>query len=382
MIKLSFLNLFRRKSRTFLSVLGIAIGVAAIIGLMSVVDGVTQEYQSIIGGMQGVWAWEKDVADNSLSRLDASYGTEIASMQGVRVVVPELWLVPTSVDGKPLSLSEASSISSIPSIYAADLTAYNKLRSNIWIGEIAEGSMLKPGDSGYVLIGQGIKENMHKYVGSTIKLNDKKFRVKGILKTESEMFSGIIFMSIEDGREISGTPSDIVHTFFAELQNPAEDQAMAQKMEFRMGDKIDFMTTSDLSSVFSDILGSFDIVAVLIGGLAAFVAGVGIINTILMSVLERTKEIGSMMAAGWTGGDVMKMVLYESVFIGMLGGIAGIILGFGVSEAAKGYGIPSVVTTTVIINSFVFAMALGLAAGIYPAWRASKMNPVEAISGG
>ncbi|MFH1234050.1 MAG: FtsX-like permease family protein [Candidatus Diapherotrites archaeon] len=382
MIKLSFLNLFRRKSRTFLSVLGIAIGVAAIIGLMSVVDGITQEYEGIIGGMQGVWAWEKGVADNSLSRLDASYGAEIASMQGVRVVVPELWLVPSSVDGKPLSLSAASSISSIPSIYAVDLTAYNKLRSNIWIGELAEGSMLKPGESGYVLIGQGIKENMHKYVGSTIKLNDKKFRVKGILKTESEMYGGLIFMSIEDGREISGTPSDIVHTFFAELQNPAEDQAMATKMEFRMGDKIDFMTTSDLSSIFSGILGSFNIVAVLVGGLAAFVAGVGIINTILMSVLERTKEIGSMMAAGWTGGDVMKMVLYESVFIGMLGGIAGITLGFLVSEAAKGYGLPSVVTTAVIINSFVFAMALGLAAGIYPAWRASKMNPVEAISGG
>jgi putative ABC transport system permease protein len=382
MIKLSFLNLFRRKSRTFLSVLGIAIGVAAIIGLMSVVDGITAEYQSLIGGMQGVWAWEKDVADNSLSRIDASYGAEIASMQGVRVVVPELWLVPASIDGKALNLMGGGSVMSPPAIYGADITAYNRLRSNIWIGELSEGSMLKPGESGYVLVGQGIKDDLHKYVGSTIKLNDKKFRVKGILKTESESFKNLIFMGIDDAREISGTPADIVHTFFAELQNPAEDQAMATKMEFRMGDKMDFMTTSDLSSIFSGVLGSFNIVAVLVGGLAAFVAGVGIINTILMSVLERTKEIGSMMAAGWTGGDVMKMVLYESVFIGMLGGVVGIILGFLVSEAAKGYGLPSVVTSGVIINSFVFAMALGLIAGIYPAWRASKMNPVEAISGG
>ncbi|MEM0360619.1 MAG: ABC transporter permease [Candidatus Diapherotrites archaeon] len=382
MIKLSFLNLFRRKSRTFLSVLGIAIGVAAIIGMMSVVDGVKGEYEGLIGSIQGVWVWEKDAVDNSLSRIDASYQSQIESMQGVRVVVPELWLIPTSIDGKTVRLAGSGSIMSPPAIYAADLTAYNKLRNNIWIGELSEGSMLEPGDSGYVVVGKGLKEDRHKFLGSTIRVNDKKFKVKGILKTESDSFKNLIFMSIEDARQISGTPPNIVHTFFVELQNPSEDQAMAKKMEFRLGDKLDFMTTSDLSSLFSDVLGSFNIVAVLVGGLAALVAGVGIINTILMSVLERTKEIGSMMAAGWTGGNVMRMVLYESVFMGVLGGIAGILLGFWVSMVAKSYGLPSIVTGQVVAGSFVFAVLLGLIAGIYPAWRASKMDPVEAIRSG
>jgi len=130
------------------------------------------------------------------------------------------------------------------------------------------------------------------------------------------------------------------------------------------------------------VMGSFNIVVFLIGGLAAFVAGVGIVNTILMSVLERTKELGALMATGWTGANLMKMILYESMFIGVFGGIAGIILGFMVSEGAKSAGLPSFVSLNIIIQAFIFAVALGLAAGIYPAYRASRLNPIEAIHGG
>ena len=379
MIKLSFLNLFRRKSRTFLSVLGMAIGVGAIIGLVSVVGGVFNEYNSIIGGMQGVWVWEKDVIDQTLSKIDASLAGKISSVTGVRTVVPEIWVAPSALDGKPVGLTSGSQ--SMTAVYGVDLSKYGRLRSNAWIGELGKGSMLKPGESGYVVIGKTLADDHDKFIGSSIKVNGKRFKVKGILKSESEMLGGIIFMSIQDAREISGFPSSKVSSFFVELFDPSQDSVVAEKLGFVLGPDVDVMTTSDLSGIMSDTLGSFNIVVFLVGGLAAFVAGIGIINTILMSVLERTREIGALMATGWTGLDIMKMIIYESLFIGVIGGIAGILLGLLLSESVKAYGLPSVVTQDVVIESFVFAVVLGLLAGIYPAYRASRLDPIEAIRG-
>lgn len=379
MIKLSFLNLFRRKSRTLLSILGIAIGVSAIIGLISVVNGVFEEYNSVIGGMQGVWVWEKDVLDQTLSHVDASLAGRISSVQGVRTVVPEIWVVPSTIDGKPVGLSSGSL--SMTAVYGVDLSKYKRLRSNVWIGELDKGSMLKPGETGSVIIGKTLADDRDKFIGSSIKVNGKRFRVKGILKSESEMLGSIIFMSLADARNISSFPNNKVSSFFVELFDPSQDRAIADKLGFVLGSGIDVMTTSDMSGIMSDTLGSFNIVVILVGGLAAFVAGIGIVNTILMSVLERTREIGALMATGWTGLDIMKMIIYESLFIGIIGGIAGIVLGFLLSEAAKSYGLPSLVTQSIVVEAFVFAVGLGLVAGIYPAYRASKLDPIEAIRG-
>jgi len=189
-------------------------------------------------------------------------------------------------------------------------------------------------------------------------------------------------MDIADAREVTGFPTDTVSTFYIELINPEYSESVAKRLGFVLGDDGEVWTTADISEMFTAILGSFDLVVFFIGGLAAFVAGVGIINTILMSVLERTRELGALMATGWTGFDLMKMILYEALFIGMMGGIAGIILGIGLSEAASAMGLPSLVSLNVVIQAFVFAVALGLVAGIYPAYRASKLNPIEAIHGG
>ncbi len=380
MLKLSFLNLFRRKSRTFLSVLGIAIGVGAIIGLVSVVEGVFVEYEDVLLGMQGIWVMEKDAMDQTLSKVDGSLEPKISSVQGVKTVLPEAWLIPDTIDGKPIS--ESSTGIDVPFIYGADLSVYNGLKNNIWLGELGEGSVPKPGETGSVVIGKALADNKSKFIGSTIKVNGKRFRVKGIMGSETMGFGSLIFMDISDAREITGFPNDTVSSFFVELVNPDEADQVSKRLEFVLGEEAEAWTTADMSEMFNDVLGSFNIVLYLVGGLSAFVAGVGIINTILMSVLERTKELGALMATGWTGIDLMKMILFEALFIGILGGVAGIALGFGVSGGAKAIGLPSSVSLEIIIQAFAFAVALGVFAGIYPAYRASKLNPIEAIHGG
>ena len=129
-----------------------------------------------------------------------------------------------------------------------------------------------------------------------------------------------------------------------------------------------------------EVLGNLKLLVVIVSIIAAIVAGVGIINTMLMSVMERTKEIGTLKAVGWTNTNVMSMIILESAFIGIIGGIIGIAFGYFCSFML-GYlgGVPTYVTLTTIIESFVFAIVIGIVGGAYPAYVASKLDPIEAL---
>ena len=116
MIKLSFLNLFRRKTRTLLSVIGIAIGVAAIIILVSLVDGFTAEFNDVIGDFKAITVLQKNAQDQTLSRIDVGFENKIETIPGVKAAVPELWFLPEKID---VEITGFTSISS-PSIYGLD----------------------------------------------------------------------------------------------------------------------------------------------------------------------------------------------------------------------------------------------------------------------
>ena len=101
-----------------------------------------------------------------------------------------------------------------------------------------------------------------------------------------------------------------------------------------------------------------------------------------MSVMERKKEIGALRAVGWTNSDVVKMVMYEAAFIGVLGGVLGLASGYSAAWAVQEFaGVKTIVTLDLAVQSFMFAFVLGVAAGVYPAFRASKLDPIEALRG-
>jgi len=132
--------------------------------------------------------------------------------------------------------------------------------------------------------------------------------------------------------------------------------------------------------MFGEIIGNLRLLAIAVALISGIVAGIGIANTILMSVLERFREIGSLKAVGWTNSNVLRMILYEAVFLGIIGGVFGIILGFVVAELISSLsGIGYYASPALIITSFLYAILLGVVAGVYPAYRASKLNPIEAL---
>ena len=204
MIKLSFLNLFRRKTRTFLSVAGIAIGVAAIIVLVSLVDGFTLDFDGVIGQFKAISVLEKDAQDQTLSKIDASFVSKLEALPYVKTAVPEIMFLPETIDGKAAGLDSISP----PSVYGMDPDKFFSSGAVTFLGEIDKGSLIRNSDSGWVIIGKGVVDEYKKFAGSSIKINDTKFRVKGTLSSDSDLLAGIIVMNLDDAKKLSGFDDD------------------------------------------------------------------------------------------------------------------------------------------------------------------------------
>jgi len=377
MIKLAFRNLFRQKTRTFLAILGIIIGITALIALNAVIDGIYNELNTAVGSFQGIMVMQKGAVDQPLSKLKESLKTKISSVQGVRTVVPEVWGSPRTIDGKAQNLL---SMQSVILIYGVDASAYRKLRGSGWIGELEEGELLDGSDHGYVLLGKTLAKDKKKFIGSTIKINDEKFKVKGILKTESERYGNVIMMNISDARKIAGLSEDKVNSFYVELENPKDDKKIAEKINFLLGSEVEAMSSSDFSETFANVLSNFSLTALAIAAISAFVAAMGIMNTILMNIMERYKEIGTLKATGWTNFNIMQLILYESFFMGLIGSVGGVVLGILASFSITAIsGVPTLLKLESIAQAFLFAFSIGIVAGLYPAYRASRLEPAEAI---
>ncbi|MFH1391257.1 MAG: FtsX-like permease family protein [Candidatus Diapherotrites archaeon] len=376
MIKLSFLNLFRRKTRTFLAIAGIAIGVAAIIVLVSLVDGFTLEFDEIIGQYKAITVMEKDAQDQTLSKVDISFVSKLESLPYVKTAVPEIMFLPQKIDGKAAGMNSISP----PSVYGMDPDKFFSTGGTTFLGELDKGSLIRNSDLGQVVIGKSIVENYKKFVGSTIKINDKKFRVKGTLKADSDLLAGIIVMNLADARELSGFDEDKLTSITIFLTDTSKDTYVGDLIGLKYGEDLSVFTQADMSEMFGEVIGNLRLLAIAVALISGIVAGIGIANTILMSVLERFKEIGALKAVGWTNSNVLRMILYEAFFLGVIGGVIGIILGFVVAESISSLtGIGYYASPALIITSFLYAILLGIIAGVYPAYRASKLNPIEAL---
>jgi putative ABC transport system permease protein len=168
---------------------------------------------------------------------------------------------------------------------------------------------------------------------------------------------------------------------------PAAQEQIAEILRERHGisylDEDDFsiINQADLLSIFGDILGALTLFLGAIAGISLLVGGIGIMNIMLVSVTERTREIGLRKAVGAKRQDILGQFLIEAVTLAVLGGILGIILGTTGAQAISSLldSFSAVVGMDAIVISILFSMAVGLFFGIYPAYRASRLNPIDAL---
>lgn len=377
MLKLAFKNLMRRKTRTFLAMLGLILGVMTIISLISITEGVREKVSDVVSEIKGIVITEKDVAVSFLSRLDESDADKIKSITGVTVVCPRI--VGSLV---LLERGEEKTSMSIPTrIYGVDpmkesLTKKGPLPTG---GTVEKGRALLPSDKYAVVIDKDTADDQKKTVGSKIEIGGKKFKVVGITEPVGGAGRSII-MPLDEAREVLNIKEGKVTGFYVEINDPSQDKLIAKKIEAKLGN-VEARTTEEFASQFLGMLSNVDSFLWIVSIIAVVVGALGIINTMLMSVRERTKEFGVLKAVGWTSEDVLKLVMIESFLVGVGGAIFGIILGMAVVEVAKPLlGLPLAVTPGLVFKATLFAIVVGVIGGIYPAWEASKLDPIQAIS--
>ena len=400
--KHAFNMVLHSKLRSWLTITGIVIGVAAVIAIVSIGEGMQQTLNARLGGLggdivtispgfsrgggmfgmrgggegSGAQATEKEIV---LGRSD------LQALKGI----PDIALIDTNIRGS-VEVSYLGKTGKV-SVTGVD----QRVWSQITTGKIKDGRMLDSADQNVIVIGGRLASTYFSQpvgINKMVTINGSVFRVVGILDDQSTN----IYMPIQMAYQmISDKKNDIYDSIVVKVKNQDQLDEVITKLENKLmtarhvtSKTKDFSITSSkqMQQTMAETMNSMNAFLLAIAAVSLIVGSVGIANTMFTSVLEKTKEIGIMKAIGARNNDILLIFLFNAAFIGLVGGIIGIILGTilsGFMPALVG-NLPMMRGTTIVsLNSIIMALSVsvivGILAGIIPAYQASKLKPVDAL---
>ncbi|NPV69930.1 MAG: FtsX-like permease family protein [Firmicutes bacterium] len=380
-VRLAWKAISSNKVRSFLTMLGIIIGVGAVIILVSVGQGataqVTSQIQSLGSNLITVVAGRQ--AGGKLYASDAAELVE--RVPSIERTVPS---VTNSCKVKWHNLSEDST-------YEGTTAGFLEVRGR----ELASGRFLTDEDNAQrqrvAVLGQTVVKELFENtnpVGETIMVSGEAFTVIGTLASKGSSMGqdqdDTVIIPVSVAQRMIGSTQ--VSRLYVQARS-AEDAAIATQhitaiyvRKFGREDAIRAMSQDELLSTIGSMTQTMTMMLGAIASISLVVGGIGIMNIMLVSVSERTREIGIRKAVGAKNRDVLFQFLVEAVVLSLTGGLVGIILGFGGSRVvSKVGGWPSVVSPSAVAIAFVFAAAIGLFFGVWPAAKASALDPIEAL---
>jgi putative ABC transport system permease protein len=396
--RIAIRNLLRRKLRSWLTVIGVFIGIMAVVTLISLSQGMEdallEEFRKLGtnkilvtpgGAEMGPMGGLLSAAEFSEEDFDA-----VKNTRGVKnsfSVYSETAYITFARETKQEFVWGITVDSEMIEFFKTD-SAF----------ELEEGRNLRQGDKYKVAVGYGIAHDLFDKdiaVGKKIMINDFPFEVVGVYSKKGGVVGdNVIRIPKETAREIFDEPDKVTAIFIEARQDfSVNDVAERVKKNLRKFRNVkegeeDFsvQTTENVIKTFEAVLGVVQAVLVGIALISLLVGGVGIMNTMYTSVVERTREIGIMKSIGARNSNIMFIFLIESGLLGLIGGIIGVLLGISLSKsvevAAFQFGIESLKAYTglpLLAGAALFAFLIGSVSGVLPALQASKLNPVDAL---
>ncbi len=398
LIKIASRSLRKNKMRVFLTMLGIIIGVASVISMLAIGEGSRRNIEASVSslGTNTVMIYPGSVNQGGVRMGAGSYSTLTQKDADVLAARCE-YLTEVS----PVVMRSSQVIAGSQNWHTMVVGGYNSYIS-IRSLKMESGNLFSTGDqrnaAKVCVIGQTVSTNLFGEgtdpVGQFIRINSIPFRVVGLLEKKGQNTFGqdqddiiIAPFSTVQKRMLSGMyVNNILASSRSEgdMENAKEQVTEILRLQHKLGqeDEDDFTVRSqaDIANVFGSISKVLTILLASIASISLLVGGIGIMNIMLVSVTERTREIGIRMAVGAKSRDVLFQFMIESVFISFIGGLIGILFGILVSQlVARFGGWPVVITASSVLLSFVFSAIVGIFFGWYPARKAAGLNPIDAL---
>jgi putative ABC transport system permease protein len=395
-VRFALTNFKERRLRTFLTALGIIIGIAAIVGLISIGQGlentIIDQFEALggnklivtpKGGIPGTGAPVSDVT------LDESDLDTVRKSRGIDEAGGMLFKLAT-VDYR--SERKDTFVSGIPQDETKDIfTDINSF-------DVVEGRELTDKDGNTAIIGillwEGTYFDKPVALRDKILINDVEFKVVGVLnRIGNPADDSQILIPLESARELFDEPTK-VDFVMASVTDGSDPTRVAEVVKRNLRkhrnleeDKEDFevQTFEQILETFSEILTVVQAILIGIAAISLIVGGVGIMNTMYTSVIQRTREIGVMKAIGARNIDITLLFLIESGFLGLGGGVIGVLIGLSMGKLVEGaaalVGLPfgASFSPTLIGGALLFSFLVGALAGIAPSYSASRLKPVDAL---
>ncbi len=393
-------NFSQRKVRGWLTIIGIFIGIASVVALISITMGMQQSIQS---QFEKLGTNKLIVMPGNAGFLGSSYASKNLNEDDLDVIRRVSGVdVAASIIFKSAKVKFKDEVK-YTFVIAFPTSEVQKVVRDVGGFEIEFGRNFKDGDKYKAAIGYLTSQSKKDgnifdkpiKLGNKIYIEDQEFEVTGIMKKiGNPQDDNQIYIPLETAREIFNEPKDSGFIYVqtkkgTDLESVAEEikkELRKFKDEKKGEESFQVQTAEQILSQFNTILKILSIVLITISAISLIVGGIGIMNSMYTSVLERTHEIGIMKAVGARNSHILTIFLIESGLYGLIGGILGVLLGVGLALTAQYFAaqagasiFKASITPTLIIGSLLFSFVVGCISGLAPARAAAKMKPVDAL---
>ncbi len=392
-------NISNRRMRSWLTMIGIFIGIAAVVSLVSLGQGLQKAVMDqFVGlGADKIIIQPKGAGFGSLgtnpTQLTDTDLKRVRSIPSIKAVAGEMFRVSTiEFNNKQVVYF----VFSLPK----DVQQRNII-TQLQDSKAETGRLLKPDDRGKVVV--GYKYNHDKVFGKNLRLGDKilvntkEYEIVAIMKKiGSEYDDTVIYMNEDDFKELFSITTNSYDYIYAQVEPGVEPKTLVPTIERELrksrnlqkgNEDFEVQTFDELLQSYLTIFGIIQAVVVGIAAISLLVGGIGIMNTMYTSVLERTKEIGVMKAIGAKNSDILSIFIIESSILGFVGGLIGILIGAGISKTVEFIGtqvigsplLKAAFPMWLLLGALAFSTIIGMLSGLLPAKQASSLKPVDAL---